>query len=111
MSKNKKKKIHKKTSGTDWLLSFQLSALIALELLGGATICKTIDKNNEIVKQELVNIKSRLEDKDLDIYTRVELHRQENVLTHYNASFQEYRQLRRQIVRNYRQNARVEKAR
>ena len=111
MSKKKKKKVNKKPVLTDWCLCVQLSIVIALELWGGFSFCKKIDRDRQVVKQELVNIKSRLEDKDLDIYTRVELHRRENILTYYNASLPEYRQLRRQILREYRKKARSEKVR
>ena len=106
-----KKKAIKKTGLTDWRLCCQLSLIIALEMWGGFAFCKKIDRDRQVVKQELVNIKSRLEDKDLDIYTRVELHRRENILTYYNASLPEYRQLRRQILREYRKKARSEKVR
>jgi len=106
-----KKKIRKKKFLTDWRLCFQLSVVIALELWGGFAFCKLVDKRRQTVKQELVNIKSRLEDKDLDIYMRVEMLRQEDILTHYNDAFQEYRQLKRQILRDYRQKARAEKVR
>ena len=111
MSKKKKKKVNKKPVLTDWCLCVQLSIVIALELWGGFSFCKKIDRDRQIVKQELVNIRHQLENKDLDIYTRVELHRQENILTYYNESFSEYRQLKRQILREYRQKARSEKVR
>ena len=106
-----KKNVNKRTCLSDFRMCFQLSLLIALEIWGITALSKAIDKNKQIVQQELVNIRHQLENKDLDIYTRVELHRQENVLTYYNESFSEYRQLKRQILREYRQKARSEKVR
>ena len=106
-----KKKANKRTGSSDFRMCFQLSLLIALQVWGIIALSKAIDKNKQIVQQELVNIRHQLENKDLDIYTRVELHRQENILTYYNESFSEYRQLKRQILREYRQKARSEKVR
>ena len=92
------------TAATVVVIAFYVWFMFALD--------RKSQKNNEIVQQKLISIQQELkENKDMDIYTRVKLHGEENTLIYYDSKSPEYRKLKRQILREFRQNKKVAKTR
>lgn len=75
--------------------AFYIWAMIALD--------KKSQKEDAILQQKLTAVQKELENKDLDIYTKVRLHEEERLLIYFDSKSRDYRKLKRQILKEYRQ--------
>lgn len=104
-------RFYKKTDREMLIGSVATAILIALYIWFAFVLDKKSQKDDEILQQKLVSIQKELENKDLDIYTKVKLHETENTLIYFDSKSPEYRKLKRQILKEYRYNKRLEKTR
>ena len=100
-----------KSGNHETLACLATGALVVFYVWLMFALDKKSQKNGEIVQQKLIAIQQELQNKDLDIYTKVKLHEAENTLIYYDHKSPEYRKVKRQILREYRQNKKVEKTR
>lgn len=67
------------------------------------TLDKKSQKDDAILQQKLESVQKELENKNLDIYAKVRLHEEERLLIYFDYRSRDYRKLKRQILKEYRQ--------
>ena len=100
-----KNTFHNRSEIYKTLVSFLATgALTAMYILFVYALYTKSQKNDEILQHHLDSVQKELqENKNLDIYARVRLHEEERLLIYFDSVSQDYRKLKRQILKEYKQ--------